>query len=73
MFVLPNASPAKALLLARQLGTDVAALGRETKGLSLSFSYGIASYVDSDKDSQVFYKAFELAFGNLRPMKEIAA
>lgn len=73
VFVLPNASPAKALLLARELGTDAARLGRETKGLSLSFSYGIASYVDGDKDSQVFYKAFELAFGNLRPMKEIAA
>lgn len=73
VFVLPNASPAKALILSRELGGDAAKLARAGGEASMPFSYGIASYVDNGKDSQAFYKAFELAFGNLRPMKELAA
>lgn len=73
LFVLPNASPAKALILSRELASEAARITRDTPESQLGFTYGIASYVDNDKDAQPFYKAFELAFGNLRPMKEMAA
>lgn len=69
VFVMPNAGPARALMLARELGHDVSKAAREAPGRSLAFSYGIASYVDNDSEAQPFYKAFELAFENLRPLK----
>jgi hypothetical protein len=73
VIVMPNVGPARALVIARELGKEVEALAREQAGTSLAFSYGIASYVDNDASAQAFYSALEGAAGNLRPMKDVLA
>ena len=77
VFVLPNVGPARALVLAREIGKLIEGLARGVAGErlaeSLAFSYGIASYQDNDSSAQSFYKGFELAYGNLRPMRDVLA
>ncbi|MEO7402301.1 MAG: diguanylate cyclase [Burkholderiales bacterium] len=77
VFVMPNVGPARALVLAREIGKLIESLARGTAGdrlaESLAFGYGIASYQDNDSSAQSFYKAYELAYGNLRPMRDVLA
>lgn len=73
VFVMPQVGPARALVMAREIGKEVERLTREQPATGLTFSYGIAGYQNNDHNGQAFYKAFELAFGNLRPMKDVIA
>lgn len=73
VFVMPNVGPARALVVAREVGKEVERLGREAIGPSLVFSYGIAAYQPTEDNAQGFDKAFELASGNMRPMRDVVA
>lgn len=73
VFVMPNVGPARALVIAREIGKEAERIGRETPHAAVPFNYGIASYQENGPDSAAFHMAFELAFGNLRPMKDVIA
>ena len=73
VFVLPNVGPARALVVAREIGKEIERAVREGRGDALNFSYGIAAYQDHDQNAQALHKAFELAYGNLRPMRDVLA
>ena len=73
VFVMPNVGPARALVIAREIGKEIERAVREGRGEPLNFSYGIAAYQENDQNGQALHKAFELAYGNLRPMRDVLA
>jgi len=71
VFVMPNGSPARAAALVAEITREVDRLAATGVSAPLTFHYGIAQYSDGDQTAQAFYRAFEVAFANLRPMEEI--
>jgi len=72
VFVMPNFSAARAAAIAKEIAHDAARpAGKD--GQPMVFHYGIAHYTDGDATAEAFYKAFELAFANLRPMEDALA
>ena len=85
IFVMPNAGAARALIMAREIAREVEREVeregqrevqrhvRNSPSVKLNFEYGTAGYSDNDHSAVVFHNAFELALGNLRPMRDALA
>jgi len=73
VFVMPSGSAAGATALAGEIAKDIERMGEANGARPLVFHYGVAQYSDGEDPVEAFYKAFELAFANLRPMEEALA
>jgi hypothetical protein len=73
VFVMPNFSAARAAAIAGEIAGEAARAPAGKEAQPLAFHFGIAQYTDGDATAEAFYKAFELAFANLRPMEDAIA